>query len=639
MRLNSLAAKIITAMLISATLIFSIRIYLTTNSELTRLTNNAKEYLIAKTNEEVEKVNSDFLKIDQGAQGLASLIAVNREHNTNLNLEYIRSLIKDIDLVIGSGFWMEPYQYSKDQKYFGPYLYKDSNDIILTWDYSNSDYDYFNYDWYKNGFKSKDSTWTEPYYDEVSGITMMTYTTPIYSNNNLIGVTTLDINLKDMIDYIKNIKVSKHGQVYLINDIGNFIVSPDHSKQGVNIQDKNNSKLSDFSSEILSNDDTMILNRKLAGEDHFIAYSSIGNTGLKLILTFPLKDLGIKEKVIFSLITSILSLILFMIILYYLLRHLVIKPITITSHFTQFISQGDFTKDIPSKYTKRTDEIGKLAISFDTMSNNLRDMIEKLISLSEQMASSSQELSASAEEGTTSIEGTNELIENITATIEQISASAERVASFAQESNSKTELGTINIQNTLTTMNSISQTVNKAVNVVTSLNSTSQEIEQIVEMITNIADQTNLLALNAAIEAARAGEAGKGFAVVADEIRELAKETNKATEKIINLISETKDKTTLGIEVINEVADITKHGEDVVAKTGDVFVEISSASEETSIQIEETAKATHELAQNSSQITESTNEIKNMSDEIAYSAQELANMSIELSDLIEKFKI
>jgi methyl-accepting chemotaxis protein len=89
---------------------------------------------------------------------------------------------------------------------------------------------------------------------------------------------------------------------------------------------------------------------------------------------------------------------------------------------------------------------------------------------------------------------------------------------------------------------------------VAKLGESSAEIGKVIKVITSIAQQTNLLALNATIEAARAGEAGKGFAVVANEVKELAKETAKATEDISQKIEAIQTDTKGAVDAIAEIS-------------------------------------------------------------------------------------
>ncbi|OCL26358.1 hypothetical protein U472_10140 [Orenia metallireducens] len=337
---------------------------------------------------------------------------------------------------------------------------------------------------------------------------------------------------------------------------------------------------------------------------------------------------------VISLVATI-TFILVTVIVYYLANYFARPIIELTSKVNKF-AQGDLTVEI---IVDREDEIGQLGENLEMMRNNLNKLIADIFEIIENLSAYSEELSASAQEGNATIESTNSLVENMSANIQQIAASSQEVTSFSQNATSQTEQGFINIQETIDSNKEINRVVDKTLAMIRNLEANSKEIGKVVEFITNIAEQTNLLALNAAIESARAGEYGRGFAVVADEIRELAKETNSATDNISSLIKEIQNLSTGGLTAINHVKDKVKEGEVIAEKAGQSFENIKKYSIETSTQIEQTTLSAQSLAGSSEQLMGSSQDIVNMSSEVANSAQELTKMAQNLQELIHSFKI
>jgi methyl-accepting chemotaxis protein len=298
--------------------------------------------------------------------------------------------------------------------------------------------------------------------------------------------------------------------------------------------------------------------------------------------------------------------------------------------------EGDLTKRLE---VMSNDELGETAKAFNLFMDKLQGIMRDIVATTLLLASASEKLSASSRQITSNSEKTTEQAQVVSEAGGQVNTNLQTLASGAEEMNSTigeiaknaTEAARV-AGEAVVAADSANQTVSK-------LGDSSVEIEKVIEVITSIAQQTNLLALNATIEAARAGEAGKGFAVVANEVKELAKQTAKATEEIKQKISAIRENTSGAVTAIGGIKG-------VIDKVSHISTVIATAVEEQSATTSEMTRNVAEAARGASTISDN---IKGVADaaqststtvgESQTATEDLARMANELRDLVGRFKV
>jgi len=322
------------------------------------------------------------------------------------------------------------------------------------------------------------------------------------------------------------------------------------------------------------------------------------------------------------------------------------------------IAQGDLSLEALNSNTK--DEFGRLSSSFNTMTVNLRELVQHVAESSGQVAESSREMLIITEQSAeasaqiaVSIERVaigsanqvNSLAETVSA-IEQLSASTEQVAATSNEiavltakTTQTTDKGQAAINMVVVQMDSINHKTGQVQQTVQKLAESSDQINEIITVITGITEQTNLLALNAAIEAARAGEQGRGFAVVADEVRKLAEQSKEAAQQIAMLIQANGKNIKEAVKAMDDEIKDVQAGIGIVDTAGKSFSEITDLVQQVSNQVQEISATTQEMASTTEQIVSSIQDIDRISQDAADQTQTVSAAVEEQTASLEQINL
>ncbi|MFC7452562.1 methyl-accepting chemotaxis protein [Insolitispirillum peregrinum] len=523
-------------------------------------------------------------------------------------------------------------------------------------------------EWYNTPMKSRKDTFTAPYADIIGGETvlMTSAVSPVVVDGKSVGVITVDLGLNRLHTMLGKIKPLDSGYLMLISANGQWIATPDKSKLGTPVADKD---ILDIFARTQKGETVETILPDSKGDNYVLQMIPVKfseNSGIWGFAVVVPEDtiLANARQTRWLLIgTGGVILLIAAALTMFLGRRISVPVLQMTAAMKR-LAEGDLTTEI--RGSKRGDEMGAMARAVEVFKSHalaVRAMEEQTRQQEQKASEDRKRLLVSMAE--TFRRHVGELVGSVAnsahAMQSQAGQMAESATSVSQDSSTASYAAgqaSTNVQTVTAASTEMARSIaiireqvsvsadiaNQAVeqvnrNQVTMerLSSAASKIGEAITLINAIASQTNLLALNATIEAARAGEAGKGFAVVANEVKQLASQTASATGEISAQVEAVQQSSSEAIQAIGSIGETISEISEICQEIAQAVEQQKSATEEISRSICQVADGTSEVSSAISSVKDRAADSHHGAETVLEASQRLAQDARALSEQVDSF--
>lgn len=508
-------------------------------------------------------------------------------------------------------------------------------------------------DWFIVPMETGKPIITAPYLYPVNGqeILMFTVSYPIKRNGQTVGVVTADVALGDVQSQLEaSAKSGMEGmETAMVTDEGTVIgatfdASLVNQKLPFDVDIKA-TKFQDFSA-------TDFEGRYLTVTSEIRFLSDGVRWNLVHFIPESIIYAAYKQNLRVNLLIILVALLVITAVIV-LIRRSIKKPIRRLQTIMSQVAKGDLTETC---HLGTTDEFGDLAVNFDEMVKEVKDLLgqvqnstklveesaDKMAQISGQSAISVQDVttivSQIADANVKQSEDIEGIVQKTVVLGEMINDTSSKIDSVMQTSDKTQGIARegVDILNDLDEKTVTTKERSRDIAVmVHEVDEAVGSIHRITALIDDVAAQTNLLALNASIEAARAGEAGKGFAVVAEEIRKLAEQTGSATTEIKRVITEVTQRAGTAVEGAELVEKAQEEQFEIIKRSISLFHEINHSVESVTEEILQVGKSASVIERSKDEIVDAITNISAVSEETTASTEEATSAMFEQRNSIE----